>query len=174
MCKRRDEVCVLVCAKDLEGIVAKPKHSSYDPTRTKWFKVKNANYSPREGRREMFNSFKGYNDVAHMKQLSKEVTFAAPAKSSGNARELWPRAAKTGVAYQESFVLREPISRPADVSLTPGRREPMRWEELKRPIDPDAFTIRTIYKRLDRVGDLFSTIWEDLQDISPFCEALHA
>src|SRR4029450_2026051 len=51
---------------------------------------------------------------------------------------------------------------------------PVRWEELKRPIDPDAFTIRTIYKRLDRVGDLFSTMGEDLQDISPFCEALHA
>src|SRR5262249_43571056 len=53
-----------ICAKDLEGIVAKPKRSAYDPTRTKWFKVKNPNYSQREGRREMFNSFMGYNDVA--------------------------------------------------------------------------------------------------------------
>src|SRR5262245_33541405 len=36
-----------ICAKDLEGIVAKPKHSPYDPVRTKWFKVKNPNYSQR-------------------------------------------------------------------------------------------------------------------------------
>jgi hypothetical protein len=55
----------------------------------------------------MFNSFKGYNDVAHARELSKEVVWVA-AKSSRADRELWPRAAKTGVAYQESFVLRDP------------------------------------------------------------------
>jgi bifunctional non-homologous end joining protein LigD len=69
------DLFALACANDLEGIVAKPKYSAYDPARTKWFKVKNPNYSQREGRREMFNSFMGYNDVAHVRQLSKEVDF---------------------------------------------------------------------------------------------------
>jgi bifunctional non-homologous end joining protein LigD len=57
----------------------------------------------------MFNSFMGYNDVAHVKELSKEVTYVAAPKSTGNGRGLWYRAAKTGVAYQESFVLRDPL-----------------------------------------------------------------
>src|SRR5262245_53925681 len=57
----------------------------------------------------MFNSFKGYNDVAHVKELSKEVIYVAAPKSIGNRRRLWYRAAKTGVAYQERFVLREPL-----------------------------------------------------------------
>jgi bifunctional non-homologous end joining protein LigD len=50
---------------------------------------------------------------------------------------------------------------------------PLRWEELRQPIDPDAFTISTIFKRLDRIGDLFAPMLKDRQDIGPFCEALH-
>ena len=94
-----------ICSQDLEGIVAKPKNSPYDATRTKWIKIKNPNYSQKEGRREMFDSFMGYNDFAHVRELTKEVTWVA---DSRNGRDLWPKAAKTGVAYQESFVLREP------------------------------------------------------------------
>ena len=51
---------------------------------------------------------------------------------------------------------------------------PLRWEELNGPIDPEAFTIRTIFKRLERMDDLFATMSKDPQDIGPFCEALHA
>lgn len=115
----------LACASDLEGIVAKPKRSPYDPARTKWFKVKNPNYSQREGRREMFNSFMGYNDVAHVRQLTKEVTWVArPEPMRGG--ELWPPAAKTGIAYQESFVWREPTSVTTSIvdrGRTPNERQ---------------------------------------------------
>jgi len=65
----------------------------------------------------MFNSFMGYNDVAHVKELSKEVTYVAVRKSSGNGRGLWYRATKTGVAYQESFVLREHVVLPPSYAL---------------------------------------------------------
>jgi bifunctional non-homologous end joining protein LigD len=51
---------------------------------------------------------------------------------------------------------------------------PIRWEELHHPIDPLAFTIRTIFERLENVGDLFATISQDRQDISAFCEALRS
>jgi ATP-dependent DNA ligase len=41
----------LVCARDLEGIVAKRKNGGYGED---WFKIRNRNYSQYEGRRELF------------------------------------------------------------------------------------------------------------------------
>jgi bifunctional non-homologous end joining protein LigD len=49
---------------------------------------------------------------------------------------------------------------------------PLRWTEFNRPIDPKAFTIKTIFKRLDKYGDLFEQALADRQDISRFLEAL--
>ena len=49
---------------------------------------------------------------------------------------------------------------------------PLRWEEFDLPIDPKAFTIKTIFKRLDRYGDLFEKALTDRQDISGFLGAL--
>ena len=45
-----------VCKLDLEGIVAKPKHSPYEreQTRSSWCKIKNASYSQMVGRHELF------------------------------------------------------------------------------------------------------------------------
>jgi bifunctional non-homologous end joining protein LigD len=47
-----------VCELDLEGIVAKRKHSQYRPTEKPsphWVKIKNPKYSQAEGREELFN-----------------------------------------------------------------------------------------------------------------------
>src|SRR6185503_16676946 len=49
---------------------------------------------------------------------------------------------------------------------------PLNWEEFKRPIDPKAFTIKTIFKRLDKYGDLFEKSLLDRQDISQFLGVL--
>jgi bifunctional non-homologous end joining protein LigD len=49
---------------------------------------------------------------------------------------------------------------------------PLKWEEFKRPIDPNAFTIKTIFKRLDKYGDLFEKALMDRQDISGFLGVL--
>src|SRR6202008_5211985 len=49
---------------------------------------------------------------------------------------------------------------------------PLKWEEFKRPIDPNAFTIKTIFKRLDKFGDLFEKALIDRKDISGFLTAL--
>ncbi len=43
-----------VCGLDLEGVVAKKLDQSYDPGRTKWWKVLNPGYSQKEGRAELF------------------------------------------------------------------------------------------------------------------------
>src|SRR5438034_4375805 len=49
---------------------------------------------------------------------------------------------------------------------------PLKWEELKRKMDPAEFTIKTIFKRLDKFGDLFEKALTDRQDISGFLETL--
>jgi bifunctional non-homologous end joining protein LigD len=49
---------------------------------------------------------------------------------------------------------------------------PLKWEEFKKPIDPKAFTIKTIFKRLDKFGDLFEPALTDRQDISGFLNTL--
>jgi hypothetical protein len=50
------ELFRLVCDLDLEGIVAKPKHSPYEreETRSTWYKIKNRGYSQMVGRHELF------------------------------------------------------------------------------------------------------------------------
>jgi bifunctional non-homologous end joining protein LigD len=51
---RGRELFELMCSHDLEGIVAKRLADPYEP-RTRWFKVKNPDYSQKEGRGELFN-----------------------------------------------------------------------------------------------------------------------
>jgi len=46
-----------VCDRDLEGIVCKPKYSSY-LLYGQWLKVKNPNYSQTEGRRQVFDALR--------------------------------------------------------------------------------------------------------------------
>ena len=48
------ELFNLMCANDLEGIVAKRLADRYD-TRVRWLKIKNPNYSQKEGRGDLFN-----------------------------------------------------------------------------------------------------------------------
>ncbi len=49
---------------------------------------------------------------------------------------------------------------------------PLKWEEFRRPIHPGAFTIKTIFKRLDKFGDLFEKALTDRQDIGGFLDTL--
>jgi len=49
---------------------------------------------------------------------------------------------------------------------------PLKWEEFKRPIDPKEFTIKTIFGRLDKYGDLFEKALTDRQDISDILAVL--
>ena len=48
------ELFDLMCANDLEGIVAKRLADRYDP-RVRWLKIKNLGYSQAEGRGDLFN-----------------------------------------------------------------------------------------------------------------------
>ena len=48
------ELFRLTCERDLEGIVAKRKFDPYLPDTTRWFKIRNPNYSQWIGREELF------------------------------------------------------------------------------------------------------------------------
>jgi ATP-dependent DNA ligase len=50
----REEPFELIRSHDLEGIVAKRLDDPYEP-RTRWFKIKNPDYSQKEGRGELLN-----------------------------------------------------------------------------------------------------------------------
>jgi ATP-dependent DNA ligase len=45
-----------ICARDLEGIVAKRKMGSYREDRPDWLKIKNRSYTQAEGRHELLTS----------------------------------------------------------------------------------------------------------------------
>ncbi len=49
---------------------------------------------------------------------------------------------------------------------------PLKWKEVEKPINPLAFNIETVFKRLDKIGDLFEPTLTDRQDISGFLEIL--
>jgi bifunctional non-homologous end joining protein LigD len=49
---------------------------------------------------------------------------------------------------------------------------PLKWEEFRKPIDPTRYTIETIFKRIDKYGDLFERALTDRQDITGFLETL--
>ena len=51
---RGRELFELMCSNDLEGIVAKRLADPYD-TRVRWLKIKNPDYSQKEGRGDLFN-----------------------------------------------------------------------------------------------------------------------
>jgi ATP-dependent DNA ligase len=51
---RGRELFELMCTNELEGIVAKRLVDPYDP-RVKWHKIKNRDYSQKEGRGDLFN-----------------------------------------------------------------------------------------------------------------------
>jgi bifunctional non-homologous end joining protein LigD len=52
---RGRELFELMCAHDLEGIVAKRLEDPYEP-RVRWLKIKNPGYSQKEGRGDLFNT----------------------------------------------------------------------------------------------------------------------
>jgi bifunctional non-homologous end joining protein LigD len=43
---------------------------------------------------------------------------------------------------------------------------PLKWSEVTRKLDPGAFTIRNMAKRLDRVGDLWAPMLERQVDVA--------
>jgi bifunctional non-homologous end joining protein LigD len=49
----------LTCEQDLEGIVAKHKHSRYLPNQASWLKIRNRDYSQWVGREELFERERG-------------------------------------------------------------------------------------------------------------------
>jgi bifunctional non-homologous end joining protein LigD len=52
------ELFQAICARDLEGLVAKHRLGPYEPMPVTWFKVLNPEYAQMRGRQEMFEKFR--------------------------------------------------------------------------------------------------------------------
>jgi bifunctional non-homologous end joining protein LigD len=52
------ELFQAICARDLEGIVAKHRLGPYEARPVTWFKVLNPDYTQKRGRRELFDRFR--------------------------------------------------------------------------------------------------------------------
>ena len=49
---------------------------------------------------------------------------------------------------------------------------PLQWEEFEEPLNPRDYTIKNVFDRIDKLGDLFAPVLSDRQDISGFLKAL--
>ena len=49
---------------------------------------------------------------------------------------------------------------------------PLQWEEFEKQLDPRDYTIKNVFERIDKLGDLFAPVLSDRQDISGFLKAL--
>jgi ATP-dependent DNA ligase len=58
------ELFKAICARDLEGIVAKHRLAPYEAWPVTWFKVLNPEYTQKRGRREMFEGFRETPDAS--------------------------------------------------------------------------------------------------------------
>ena len=56
-----------MCTNDLEGVVAKRVVDSYDP-RTRWLKIRNRDYTQKEGRGDLFNGPRRQGKVTYRKR----------------------------------------------------------------------------------------------------------
>lgn len=52
-----NDLFLVICGEDLEGIVVKHKLAPYSAKPQSWFKVLNPEYSQKRGRKEMFEKF---------------------------------------------------------------------------------------------------------------------
>jgi len=62
-----------ICDKDLEGIVAKQRLAPYASKPQSWFKILNANYSQKRGRKEMFDKLRQREHVVALQPVIEPV-----------------------------------------------------------------------------------------------------
>ena len=58
------ELFQAICARDLEGVVAKHRLGPYEPMPMTWFKILYSDYSQKRGRKELFDKFRGREEHA--------------------------------------------------------------------------------------------------------------
>jgi len=88
-------------------------------------------------------------------------------------RSLSERKGKVYVDYLQNS-RGQTLAAPYSARPVPGARvsTPLQWPELKHGISPKDFTIRTVPKRLDKLGDLFEGVLKERIDLEKCLEIL--
>jgi bifunctional non-homologous end joining protein LigD len=88
----------------------------------------------------------------------------------------WRIADRTGKVFIDHNMNREGANISAVYSLRPERlatvSTPLTWDELAAGVTPQDFRIDNVFERFDDVGDLFSPVIRQPQDLEPALEAL--
>ena len=88
----------------------------------------------------------------------------------------WKVSDRTGKVFLDAGMNTEGRNIAAVYSLRPERgatvSTPLTWEELEEDVEPQDFTIATIWRRLEQVGDLFPPVIAGGQDLRHAMAAL--
>jgi bifunctional non-homologous end joining protein LigD len=88
----------------------------------------------------------------------------------------WAIRDRSGKVFLDHGMNTEGRNIAAAYSLRPERgatvSAPLRWEELEGDVEPGDFTMASIWRRLDEVGDLFTPVLEGGQDLRAAMEAV--
>jgi bifunctional non-homologous end joining protein LigD len=109
---------------------------------------------------------------AFVRQVCRSIRDADPGRTT-----LAPRIGdRTGKVYLDYGMNTEGRNIAATYSLRPVAgapvATPLTWHEVDSDVVPDDFTIRTIWERLERLGDLFGPVLEGGQDLKAAMHAL--
>jgi bifunctional non-homologous end joining protein LigD len=87
----------------------------------------------------------------------------------------WTKAKRRGVLIDSNQIgYSKTVSSAYSVRPRPGApvSTPLRWEELHAEMDPGAFTMEAVLRRVAEEGDLFAPVLEGGQDLGAALERL--
>jgi hypothetical protein len=139
----------LMCAHDLEGIVAKRLKDPYGPS-ARWLKIKNPSYSQNEGRRELFDrSTAG----AEPKPATNDATPAESASAIVTTSRKWAGGSAVPAANDDRKSSPAPTTRPS--AIVTARRLGKRYRDVPEVAEEEH----------RRVGDLADAMMAEFKRV---------
>jgi bifunctional non-homologous end joining protein LigD len=112
----------------------------------------------------------------HVRQFAELLAHLAHAELPETTSIVRPPAQRRRRVYLDYLQNRRGQTMAAAYSIrpVPGAMvsTPLRWSEVRKGLDPSKFTIRTIRRRLDRVGDLWQPVLKSGVDLQQCLERL--
>ncbi|HMG89729.1 MAG TPA: DNA ligase D [Chryseolinea sp.] len=114
-----------------------------------------------------------YEQARHFAELVAALTAEQIPKLATVERSLDKRKGRIYVDYLQNS-RGQTLSSVYSIRPVPGATvsTPIEWKELTHELDPKNFTIKTIHKRLDKLGDIFGGVLKDKNNLVKCVKAL--